>query len=47
MFVIPSETSFLISCGKLSSFSTKKGDVLDPKAAPKQHKISASIIKHN
>ena len=35
MFGIQSKTSLMISCGKGSSLSTKKGRVLGPKEAPK------------
>ena len=47
MFGIQPETSLLISCGRLSSLSTKKWGFLRPKAAPEQHKITTCIINHN
>ena len=43
MFGIHSETSFLISCGKVSSLVTKNRGVLNPKVAPGYHKIATYI----
>ena len=47
MFGIQSETSLMISCGKVSSLATKKWGVFGPKAAPEYHKIATGLIKHN
>ena len=47
MFGIKSETSLITSYRKVSSLATKKWGVLDPKVAPKYHKITTCILKHN